>query len=222
MNSLRGKHVLIGAFLLVVTIVMIILIHSSHSSSKEWDQVLPSKTSQNKPPPTATHQTSGEMKTTEKPSVPAKSVMVDIKGAVNHPGVFTTNEGARVVDVLKLAGGVTKEADVNQINLAQHITDEMVIFVPKIGEVPPAPLAINGSSSPTPTSDQTKDSPVVHLNSATLTDLETLSGIGPSKAQAILDYRTKNGPFHKLDDLKNVTGIGDKSFEKISPQLVLN
>jgi competence protein ComEA len=225
MSSLKGKQILVGTFLLIVTVAIFFLIHSNQSNSKDWETVLPASPPQNnKAAPDSVNKTTEKGPQQNKTAI--KNVMVDIKGAVNHPGVFTINEASRVVDALKLAGGVTKDADMNQINLAQHVTDAMVIFVPKKGDTSPLPSVIGGSGGQSQTSADaqtgTDGTPVVHLNSASLTDLETLPGIGPTKAQAIFDYRTKNGSFHTLDELKNVTGIGDKSFEKIRAQLVLN
>jgi competence protein ComEA len=225
MSPLKRKLGLSAVVLLIIIGVIFFVNHSRPSSSKEWENVLPSPTSQNKAPSVVYKKKSGVSKPPQNSIGPVKNVMVDIKGAVKHPGVFSINEGSRVVDALELAGGVTPEADEVQINLAQHVTDEMVIYVPKKGETLPTPPMTGGNGQASSTgsnSTQTGATPVVHLNSANLTDLETLAGIGPSKAQAILDYRTKNGPFHTLDDLKNVTGIGDKSFERIRPQLVLN
>lgn len=224
MSSLKGKQILVGTFLLIVTVAIFFLIHSNQSNSKDWETVLPASPPHNKTAPDSVNKTTEKGPQQNKPAI--KNVMVDIKGAVNHPGVFTINEASRVVDALKLAGGVTKEADMNQINLAQHVTDAMVIFVPKKGDTSPTPSVIGGSGGQNQTSagaqTGTEGTPVVHLNSASLTELETLPGIGPTKAQAIFDYRTKNGPFHTLEELKDVTGIGDKSFEKIRAQLVLN
>jgi competence protein ComEA len=224
MSHLKWKLGLSVVLLLIVFVTIFFISHSHQSNSQEWEKVIPSSATQKKATSFVSKKKSQSVQSPQASNKPAKTVMVDIKGAVNHPGVFSINEGSRVVDALKLAGGVTSEADPNQINLAQHVTDEMVIFVPKKGEAPPASL-LTGGNGQTPTGESSGNqtgAPMVHLNSASLTDLETLPGIGPSKAQAIFDYRTKNGPFHTLDDLKNVTGIGDKSFERIRPQLILN
>lgn len=147
---------------------------------------------------------------------------VDVKGAVRTPGVFTAQAGDRVIDLIAEAGNFTDKADKYQVNLAQLVEDQMVIYVPKIGEeadelsggsttVPNIATASGGASGGS--GDQ------INLNTATQADLETISGIGPSKATAILEYRDTVGKFKQIEDLKNVSGIGDKTFEKLKDSI---
>jgi competence protein ComEA len=133
-------------------------------------------------------------------------IMVDVKGAVNIPGVYHAEEGQRVLDLINKAGGFTNEADSNQVNLSQHIEDEMVIFVPVLGET--VDVMQNA-----PTSVQNK---LLDINKATDSELQTLPGIGPSKAIAIIEFREKNGGFQTIEDLKKISGIGEKTFEKLA------
>ena len=148
---------------------------------------------------------------------------VDVKGAVQAPGVFTAQAGDRVIDLIAEAGSFTDKADKDKVNLAQLVEDQMVIYVPKKGEegveVPAgAPTTVtNRSSGPTGAVDSAGGQ--VNLNTATQADLETLSGIGPSKATAILEYRETIGTFKQVEDLKNVSGIGDKTFEKLKESI---
>ena len=155
---------------------------------------------------------------------PESQIMkVDVKGAVQAPGVFTAQTGDRVIDLVAEAGSFTDKADKDKVNLAQLVEDQMVIYVPKKGEegveVPAgAPTTVtNGSSGPAGAADSAGGQ--VNLNTATQADLETLSGIGPSKATAILEYRETIGTFKQVDDLKNVSGIGDKTFEKLKESI---
>ncbi|MCH1625004.1 helix-hairpin-helix domain-containing protein [Ferdinandcohnia quinoae] len=141
-----------------------------------------------------------------------KSIFVDVKGAVHDGGVFEIMSGKRVKDAIKLAGGFTEDADERQVNLAQILEDEMVIYVPVIGEVTPPEQIVSGSNN----------DGKISINKATSEELQTLTGIGPSKAAAILSYREENGPFKQLEDLLQVSGIGQKSFEKIKDQLKIN
>ncbi|MCC3356651.1 helix-hairpin-helix domain-containing protein [Bacillus sp. REN16] len=141
-----------------------------------------------------------------------KVILVDIKGAVHNEGVFEVQEGMRVKDVVLMAGGFTEEAEHVQVNLAERVQDEMVIYVPRIGEE--ITIGTSGHSQ--------KDEGKVSLNKGTQAELETLSGIGPSKAAAIISYREEHGPFKQLEDLLEVSGIGEKSFEKIKDQIKLN
>lgn len=132
--------------------------------------------------------------------------IVDIKGEVNRPGVYEVNTTSRVNDVIQLAGGFTDEADQNFVNLAQKVQDEMVIIIPKIGD---EHQILSGSSN------MTIDDSRVNINQASKDELETLPGIGPAKAQAILDFREENGSFKEVEDLLQVNGIGEKTLENL-------
>jgi competence protein ComEA len=136
------------------------------------------------------------------------SVYVDIKGEVEAPGLYEVRKGERLKFVIDRAGGFTPQADSNIINLAIKVTDEMLIYVPKIGEAEAAFPVIQGSQG---SSEETK----INLNEATKEEFESLPGIGPAKAATFIQYREENGPFKKIEDIKNISGIGDKTFEKL-------
>ena len=139
-------------------------------------------------------------------------ILVDVKGAVKAPGVYSLLLDERVIDAITIAGGYTAEADSTHINHAQKLVDEMVIYVPKIGEDISVEQVTTVSSS---AASGQASSGKLNLNAATEAELTTLPGIGPAKAQAILEYREQNGRFKSVDDLKNVSGIGEKTFEKL-------
>ncbi|TWT26205.1 helix-hairpin-helix domain-containing protein [Planomicrobium sp. CPCC 101110] len=139
-------------------------------------------------------------------------LMVDIKGQVASPGVFELPAGSRLQDAIKAAGGFLPAADDRAINLAMKVQDEMSIYVPEVGEE-----ALVPSGTPTGASDS-----LVNLNTATEEELMTLPGIGPSKAAAIIAYRTDTGTFQKVEDLKEVSGIGDKTFEQLAELIKVN
>lgn len=143
-------------------------------------------------------------------------VIVDVKGAVSTPGLYETKEGDRVLDAIALAGGLLEIADEKQINLAQKVFDEMVIYVPEKGESDEGFPSIMGGSA-----DGRSDGKV-NINRADSSELETLPGIGPAKAQAIVDYREQQGPFKKVEDIQNVSGIGEKTFEKLEDSISVN
>lgn len=144
-------------------------------------------------------------------------VMVDIKGAVQKPGVYQLPKDARVKDALAQAGGATKEADLRQLNLATKLQDEMAVYIPAAGEeIPPSSPVSSISSSGT-----SNDQPLVNINTANTDELQTLNGIGPSKASAIVSYREENGLFQTVEDLGQVSGIGEKSLEKIKAQITV-
>lgn len=170
----------------------------------------------------------GQQKVPEKP----KTVMVDVKGEVKHPGVYPANASERVNDVIQRAGGLTGKADENQVNLAAHVQDEMLIYIPaktkdkEAGSLlPSAPSAGAQAAAPgvsTGSNGNGANTGKVNINKADETELQNLPGIGPAKAAAITQYRTENGPFQAVEDLKKVSGIGDKTFEKLKDSISTN
>ena len=137
--------------------------------------------------------------------------LVDVKGAVENPGVYEVMLDERVIDVIEKAGGLKEGADETKINFAGRLTDEMVLYIPLIGEEGENMIVSAGSSSTSTSQGDDK----ININKATSDELQNLPGIGPSKAEAIIAYREDSGLFQTIDDLKLVTGIGDKTFEKL-------
>jgi competence protein ComEA len=142
------------------------------------------------------------------------SVYVDVKGEVEAPGLYEVRKGERLKFVIDRAGGFTPQADSNIINLAIKVTDEMLIYVPKIGEAEAAFPVIQGNQG---SSEETK----INLNEATKEEFESLPGIGPAKAATFIQYREENGPYKKIEDIKNISGIGDKTFEKLKEYIFI-
>lgn len=166
--------------------------------------------------------------------------MVDIKGEVNNPGIYKLKKGSRVIDVVGEAGGLTESADTSVINLSKKITDEMVIIIYSRQEVEnwvatkqqeeylqkkclleeegqvENDACIEEKTDP----EEKQPSAMVNINTATKEELMTLSGIGETKAEAIISYREKT-PFQKIEDLKNVSGIGDSTFEEIKSNITV-
>ena len=128
-------------------------------------------------------------------------LFVDVAGAVKRPGLYRLRIGARVNDALIEAGGATAAADLTLVNLAAQLTDGEQVLVP--AKVSPASVGAPGA-----TSSQGAANAPVHLNSATLEQLDALPGVGPTTAQRIIDYRTQHGPFANVDELDAVSGIG--------------
>lgn len=127
---------------------------------------------------------------------------VDVKGEVYQPGVYRVTEGMRILDVIEDAGGFSNDADVNQVNLAMKVYDEMVIYVPHENEVEEGEKL---DLYPGQNHDK------IRINEATIDELISLPGIGEKKAEAILQYIESNGPFQSPDDLTEVEGIGEKT-----------
>ena len=153
----------------------------------------------------------------EETAVP-QEIKVDVKGAVLSPGLYTALGGERVLDLVEKAGGFIAEADRNRVNLAQIVEDQMVIYVPVIGEEGENLPVQNGEIGSLGTGND-QEGKKVNLNTADETELQTLTGVGPSKAAAIIQYRTENGPFQKIEDLKHISGIGEKTFEKLKEDI---
>lgn len=150
---------------------------------------------------------------TENSTTQETVIFVDIKGAVKNPGVYQMKSGDRVKDALDAAGGLTDEADSQKVNLAQRVEDQMVIVVPKVGEE--ATEIPSGVTS----KEAAKDGKV-NINTATVEELKTLKGVGEKKAEAIIEYRKKNGSFKTKEDLMKVRGIGKKLFESFQERIV--
>ena len=165
------------------------------------------------------------------------TVRIHVAGAVVRPGVYTVSSSARVVDAVKAAGGATSRADLERINLAQTIIDTEQVFVPfrssrttKITVAPrlrPSRTTVPGSAPTVPGAlpivgvPTTTVTPLINLNSATADQLDTLPGVGPSTAKAIISYRNRKGPFGKVEDLLNVPGIGPSKVAALRDQVTV-
>ncbi|HFI0702445.1 TPA: helix-hairpin-helix domain-containing protein [Streptococcus suis] len=153
-------------------------------------------------------------KVSEEPS----QLVVDVKGAVAKPGLYTLEEGSRANDAVEAAGGLTSQADPKSINLAQKLSDEAVVYVASKDENISVVASTTASSAISP---EGKNTSLVNLNTATEADLQTISGIGAKRAADIIAYREANGGFKSVDDLNNVSGIGDKTMESIRPYVTV-
>ncbi|MBI5568263.1 MAG: helix-hairpin-helix domain-containing protein [Chloroflexi bacterium] len=147
------------------------------------------------------------------PATPTPALInVYVSGAVNQPDVYALPVGSLVKDAVTKAGGATAEADLDHVNLALKLNDQMQVYVPRKGEAVATPKAPSGSA--------TLSAPI-NINTANVEELDLLPGIGPSIAQAIIDYRTQNGPFKTIDDINAVKGIGDALFAKIKDSITV-
>ncbi|HFI0048712.1 TPA: helix-hairpin-helix domain-containing protein [Streptococcus suis] len=168
-----------------------------------------------------TEQTSSSSELVEETSTEASKelsqLVVDVKGAVAKPGLYTLAAGARVNDAVKAAGGLTSQSDPKSINLAQKLSDEAVVYVASKDENISVVASTTASSAMSQEGNESK----VNLNTATEADLQTISGIGAKRAADIVAYREANGGFKSVDDLNNVSGIGDKTMESIRPYVTV-
>lgn len=151
---------------------------------------------------------------TPMPTATPAPLWVDVGGAVRSPGLYQVTVGARVQDALAAAGGLAANADVQALSLARPVVDGEKLHVPAVGEAAPVEptLVSRGGEAAldlAPPASNTATGPLININTATLAELDTLPGIGPKTAQAILDYRQANGPFLSVEDLLEVKGIGE-------------
>ena len=142
-----------------------------------------------------------------------EKIFVDVKGAVKHPGVFETTKDKRVKDLIEEAGGLLDDADTSTLNLSQKVKDQMVIYVLKHDEKPKQ-ISDSGSSS--------SNTDVININTANKEQLMKISGVGKTKAEAIILYREKNGDFKKKEDITKVRGIGKSTFDKIKDKRIVS
>ena len=143
----------------------------------------------------------------------AADVFVHAAGAVLRPGVYRVPAGARVSDLVDAAGGPMPDADLDRLNLAAAVTDGQQVYVPRVGEAPPAGAGVGGSPA----------SPAgpIDLNTATAADLEELPGVGPATAAAIVAYRDDHGPFRSVEQLLEVRGIGEAKLDALRDLVVV-
>ena len=152
-------------------------------------------------------------------------IVVDIKGAVVNPGVYKVVKESIVNDLIQMAGGLTKDADTSNLNLSKTLTNEMVVTVYTKDEVKNMAklYSITESTESTSNDKTTTDqaSSLININTASLSELQNIPGVGEAKAKLIIDYRTNCGKFTKKEDIKNIKGIGDKMYEKMAPYLTV-
>lgn len=148
------------------------------------------------------------------------TTMCQIDGCVNKPGVYSFKKDDRIKDIVELAGGFTQDADTKSVNLAMKLKDEMKVYVPSKTETSKAQNN-NIESSDIVTIKDNNSNSLVNINTADSNKLQSLPGIGPSKAKKIIEFREKN-QFKKIEEIKNVDGIGDKTFESLKSLITID
>ncbi len=156
-------------------------------------------------------------------------IYVDIGGEVNSPGVYELSEGTRLFQLIEKAGGLTDDADIDVINRAETVYDGQKILIASTEETmssaekagSKAATDIGGGAAVDSNSAYSSGNSKVNINTAGSVDLQTIPGIGPSKAERIIEYRSSNGYFKSIEDIKNISGIGDKTFDNIKKYITI-
>jgi len=150
-----------------------------------------------------------------------EEIIVHVDGEVISPGLVYLPVGSRIADAISAAGGTTELANTSKVNLAYELKDGQKIYIPSIYDIEEVSYIQNVAGDNVIVNDTTSNSSLINLNTATQAELETLPGIGSATASKIIDYRTKNGEFKKIEDIMNVSGIGEAKFNNIKEYICI-
>lgn len=214
------KKILISIMLITIIIVVIIVYIINNKSNDELN--LNSLIVEN-----GTESSNKTIKeNVDKAEEKVTEIVVHIIGEVKKSGVVSLEEGARLIDAIKKAGGETKNADLSQVNLAYKLKDGDKIYIPNKNEkITEYIVQGNGdnivSVGEEPENNLKGENKKVNINTANQEELDTLPGIGETTAQKIIEYRETNGKFNKIEDLQNVKGIGESKYSEIKDKITV-
>ena len=202
-NKIYNKKILIIIAILVVVGIFVIILNQHENEEIEIYETIP-------------NEQENEIEKNDE----EKNIVIHITGCVKKQGIVEVKEGARIVDVIEAADGVTEEADITKVNLAYVVKDAQKIYIPSIYDEEEIEYITmdNGENVIVEDKDGGKNN-MININTATQTELEQLPGIGPSTALKIIDYREKNKKFNSIDEIKQVQGIGDAKFNNIKDMI---
>lgn len=198
MDNLNNKQKIILTIItiIIIFIIGIFLITKDKNVENEYQQYIVD-----------------ENEEVEEKDIEKEKIKIHVIGEVQNTGMIELDEGARISDIIEAAGGSTENADLSKVNLAYEVEDGQKVYIPSINDERVEQYVTNGSGEGI-IEEETKKG-LVNINTATQTELETLTGIGPSTALKIITYREENGKFKSIEDIKNIPGIGDSKFENI-------
>ena len=214
MENLKKNKILYIGICVIIIIVCIIICYIIDNNNKNenynYVQVIEESNIENE---------DNVLKKSEEKAI----IYVHISGEVINPGVFSINEGARIKDVIDKAGGLTNNADIEKINLAYQISDGQKIHIPNINDDNDSKNYITDDDGENIiiSDNNSETNKKININTATQTELETLTGIGPSIASKIIEYRKINGKFEKIEEIKNVSGIAEEKYNNIENYIVV-
>lgn len=196
------------AIVAIVAILAIVYYFSSHKESDNYENLLAESVVVNN---TATEETVEETST----------IKVYMTGEVNNPGVIELEEGARIQDAIEGAGGIKPEANLKDVNLAYEVEDGEKIYIPNVSEETTETTESAGTATESSTGSSSNSKGKININKATASELTAIPGVGESTAQKIIAYREENGKFKAIEDIKNVSGIGDSKFNNIKDYIAV-
>lgn len=203
---MNKKKIIVFIFMIVICSLSLLIKDKFESKEDVYVLTEEKKSSQ---------ETIGETEVkSKKDNVANKEITVYVSGEVNKPGIVTLTEGERLATAVEKVGGTTKKANLNGVNMAIKLQDEMHYIIPKIGEV------IENSDSEVVNDDNVSQGEEskghqININDATVEELDKLPGVGEATANKIVNHRSEKGEFKSIDEIKNVNGIGDKKFEEM-------
>ncbi|WP_343344051.1 helix-hairpin-helix domain-containing protein [Terrisporobacter petrolearius] len=195
-------------FIFIILMCPIGLVIKDKLQSKENIYVLTEDEKQPK-------KTTEEKEVKKEEGITNKKITVYISGEVSKPGIVSLNEGERLATAVEKVGGTTKKADLDGVNMAIKVQDEMHYIIPKIGEVAKhnTSQVVKEGDVNDVNQDESSKTSQININTATLEELDTLPGVGEATANKIVNHRGESGNFKSIEEIKNVNGIGDKKFE---------
>ncbi len=156
------------------------------------------------------------------------TVVIDVSGAVNKPGIVIINQGSRVYEAIEMAGGLSNDANINILNRAAFVEDGTKLYIPRLGETQDTALNqyLNSEyySSTSGSGDKASGEAIpkkININTANSIELQLIKGVGPSTAERIIEYRKTKGPFKKIENIMDVKGIGPKTFEALKDRITV-
>ena len=211
LDNLNSKQKKIIAIIgVIILLVVLYFIYNKNQTIEQYDENILVKT---------------ENTVEENSSEEEKIIIVHITGAVKTPGIVKLKEGSRIEDAINMAGGLTEDADISNVNLAYVLDDGVKIKIPSNLDIDITEDPITTENGENIIEEETisknKEESSLNINKATKEELQNLPGIGQELASRIVDYREQNGKFSNIEDIKNVSGIGESKFEKIKDLITI-